>query len=117
MRLGDLDALYDCVEARYRLSSGEEHKAERALLDAICEMPTIAAIPVEYLMKYAQLPTEFAIAAWRKQDKDAQEKQIKRLDKPMSLDDALNLVNEVFPLGRKKKEAQDGWISGSDSSN
>ena len=49
MRIGDLDALYDCVEARYRLSSGEEHKAERALLDAICEMPTIPAIPVEWL--------------------------------------------------------------------
>ena len=49
MRLGDLDALYDCVEARYRSSSGEEHKAERALLDAICEMPTIPAISVEWL--------------------------------------------------------------------
>lgn len=49
MRIGDLDALYDCVEARYRLSSGEEHKAERALLDAICEMPTIPAIPVEWM--------------------------------------------------------------------
>ena len=49
MRLGDLDALYDFVEARYRQSSGEEHKAERALLDAICEMPTIPAIPVEWI--------------------------------------------------------------------
>ena len=49
VRLGDLDALYDCVEARYRLSSGEEHKAERALLDAICEMPTIQAIPMDWM--------------------------------------------------------------------
>ena len=49
MRLGDLDALYDCVEARYRISSGEEHKAERALLDAICDSPTIDAIPVEWM--------------------------------------------------------------------
>ena len=46
-----MDALYDCVEARYRLSSGEEHKAERALLDAICEMPTIPSIPVEWLRR------------------------------------------------------------------
>ena len=49
MRLGDLDRLYDCVAARYRQSSGEEHKCERALLDAICAMPTIDAIPVEWL--------------------------------------------------------------------
>ena len=49
MRLGDLDALYDCVEARYRLSSGEGHKVERALLDAICDSPTIPAIPVGWL--------------------------------------------------------------------
>jgi hypothetical protein len=49
VRLGDLDALYDRVEARYRLSSGEEHKAERALLDAICDSPTIDAIPMEWL--------------------------------------------------------------------
>lgn len=49
MRLGDLDRLYDCVEARYRQSSGEEHKCERALLDAICEMPTIPAIPLDWL--------------------------------------------------------------------
>ena len=49
MRLGDLDRLYDCVEARYRQSSGDEHKCERALLDAICEMPTVDAIPVEWL--------------------------------------------------------------------
>jgi hypothetical protein len=46
MRCIDGDALYDCVEARYRLSSGEKHKAERELLDAICEMPTIDAAPV-----------------------------------------------------------------------
>ena len=49
MRLGDLDALYDCVEARYRISSGEEHKAERALLDAICDSPTIDAIPMNWM--------------------------------------------------------------------
>ena len=48
-RLIDGDRLYDCVEARYRQSSGEEHKAERGLLDAICDMPTIAAIPVEWM--------------------------------------------------------------------
>lgn len=38
--------LYDQIEARYRQSSGEEHRIERELLDAICDSPTIDAIPV-----------------------------------------------------------------------
>lgn len=114
MRLGDLDALYDKVSGHVTSVSvcmtvaeakGQTEFKNRCL-DDIANAPTIDAIPVEYLMKYAQLPTEFAIAAWRKQDKDAQEKQIKRLDKPMSLDDALNLVNEVFPLGQNEQEAR-----------
>ena len=50
-RLIDGDRLYDCVETRYRQSSGEEHKAERELLDVICDMPTIDAIPVEWLKR------------------------------------------------------------------
>ena len=49
MRLVDADRLYDQVEARYRLSRGEEHKAERVLLDVICDSPTIDAIPVEWI--------------------------------------------------------------------
>ena len=49
MRAIDADRLYDQVEARYRQSSGEEHRAERSLLDAICDSPTIDAIPVEWL--------------------------------------------------------------------
>lgn len=48
-RLIDADRLYDKVEARYRQSSGEEHRTERSLLDAICDSPTIYAIPVEWL--------------------------------------------------------------------
>jgi hypothetical protein len=93
------------VLAEYdRQHKGSPGGARKIIEDA----PAVDAVTVEYLMKYAQLPTEFAIAAWRKQDKDAQEKQIKRLDKPMLLDDALNLVNEVFPLGQKEQEAQDG---------
>lgn len=76
------------------------------VIERLEEAQPVEAIPVEYLMNYAQLPTEFAIAAWRKQDKDAQEKRIKRLDKPMSLDDALNRVNDVFPLGQKEQEAK-----------
>ena len=56
MRLIDADALYDSIEARYRLSSGEEHKAERALLDAICGSLTIPAIPVEWLIDRANDP-------------------------------------------------------------
>ncbi len=57
-RLIDADRLYDQVEARYRQSSGEEHKAERALLDSICDSPTVDAIPVDWLqacIKIAEL--------------------------------------------------------------
>ena len=49
-------------------------------------------IPIDWLMNYAQLPTEFAISAWRKPKKEAEIKQAKSLDKPMSLDDALELL-------------------------
>lgn len=110
MRLIDADALYNgSMKKEYfgfveHDNHGKESFAYSCAMQRLVEAPTIDAIPVAYLMKYAQLPTEFAIAAWRKQDKDAQKKQIKRLDKPMSFDDALNLVNEVFPLGRKEQE-------------
>lgn len=76
VRLGDLDALYDCVEARYRLSSGEEHKAERALLDAICDSPTVDAIPVEWLEEHDSEGDEYgrwyitvveALSIWQKE--------------------------------------------------
>ena len=114
MRLIDVDALDVAFTAlRWR---GDEllHWGDRPnwcligeeVEKLIADAPTIDAIPVEYLMKYAQLPTEFAIAAWRKQDKDDQEKRIKRLDKPMPFDDALNLVNDVFPLGQNEQEAR-----------
>lgn len=49
-------------------------------------------IPIDWLMKYAQLPTEFAISEWRKPDREAKIKQAKSLDKPMMLDDALELL-------------------------
>lgn len=79
MRLIDADALYDCVKARYRLSSGEEHKAERALLDAICGSPTIDAIPVGWLedrvydMKRAPLYRRYAemlLMEWLQEQKE-----------------------------------------------
>ena len=40
-RLIDADFLYDKVEARYRVSSGIEHRCERDFLDLICAAPTI----------------------------------------------------------------------------
>ena len=49
-------------------------------------------MPIDWLMNYAQLPTEFAISAWRKPKKESEIKQAKSLDKPMSLDDALELL-------------------------
>ena len=62
MRLIDADLLYDRVEARYRQSSGEEHRTERALLDAICDSPTIDAITVEWLRKYQSRMTNMSRA-------------------------------------------------------
>lgn len=55
MRQIDADRLYDQVEARYMQSSGEEHRTERALLDAICDSPTIDAIPVEWLCRIIRM--------------------------------------------------------------
>ena len=58
-RLIDADRLYDKVEARYRQSSGEEHRTERSLLDAICDSPTIDAIPVEWLENHDSEGNEY----------------------------------------------------------
>lgn len=54
-RMIDADRLYDQIEARYRQSSGEEHRIERSLLDAICDSPTIDAIPVEWIFEHMQI--------------------------------------------------------------
>lgn len=53
-------------------------------------------IPIDFLMRYATLPTEFAISEWRKAEREAKKKQIISADKPMSLEDALQLVNEMM---------------------
>ena len=52
------------------------------------------AIPIDWLMRYAQLPTEYAIAEWQKPKQETRIKQIRSRDKPMSFDDALQLVND-----------------------
>lgn len=83
MRFGDLDALYDCVEARYRLSSGEEHKAQRVLLDAICEIPIIDAIPMWWIT----------------------EKFLDVLNKDKELSKAVWLARKAW---QQEQEAQDG---------
>ena len=87
MRLGDLDALYDCVEARYKLSGGKEHKAEMALLDAICEMPTIDAIPVEWLNERHRKCCE---------------------EGDTDLMDAITVLCNEYHVWQKEQEAQDG---------
>lgn len=51
-------------------------------------------------MRYAQLPTEFAISAWKKPIRDALKNEAKDMDKPMSFDDALQLVNGILPINR-----------------
>lgn len=57
-------------------------------------------IPIDFLMRYAQLPTEFAISAWKKPIEDALKKKAKDTDKPMSFDDALQLVNGILSINR-----------------
>ena len=57
-------------------------------------------IPIDFLMRYSQLPTEFAISAWEKPIMDALKKEAKDTDKPMSFDDALQLVNGILPINR-----------------
>ena len=67
-------------------------------------------IPIDWLMNYAQLPTEFAISAWRKPKKEAEIKQAKSLDKPMSLDDALELLKSQEPKYPIRKQSKHGWF-------
>lgn len=38
MQAIDSEWIYNAVEMRYKLSSGNEHEWERALLDAICDL-------------------------------------------------------------------------------
>ena len=45
-RLIDANAIYEAVEQRYKISSGIEHRCERALLDLICAEDTVDAAEV-----------------------------------------------------------------------
>lgn len=77
-----------------------------------CDIPSICSdalallklqketIPIDFLMRYAQLPTEFAISAWEKPIRDALKNKAKDTDKPMSFDDALQLVNGILSNNR-----------------
>ena len=96
---------------------GDENEYSRigqnVLIDALALLKAqepVDYIPIDWLMNYAQLPTEFAISAWRKPKKEVEIKHAKSLDKPMSLDSSLNLVNELFPLGQKEQEGEQ-WMT------
>ena len=69
----------------------------RDALELLEAQEPVDYIPIDWLMNYAQLPTEFAISAWRKPKKEAEIKHAKSLDKPMSLDDALELLKAQEP--------------------
>lgn len=45
-RLIDADAIFDKVEANYRMSEGVQHECEREFLNLICDAPTVDAVPV-----------------------------------------------------------------------
>ena len=45
-RLIDANALYDKVEANYRMSEGVQHVCEREFLNLLCYAPTVDAVPV-----------------------------------------------------------------------
>ena len=74
---------------------------KRAALELLKAHEPADSIPIDWLMNYAQLPTEFAISAWRKPKKEAEIKQAKSIDKPMSLDDALGLLKAQEPVEPK----------------
>ena len=42
----DADAIYDKVEANYRMSEGVQHVCEREFLNLICDAPTVDAVQV-----------------------------------------------------------------------
>lgn len=69
------------------------HRDARDVLTAQEQENTI---PIDWLMRYAQSPTEHAITEWRKPKKEVLIKQIESLDKPMSFDDALRLVADNY---------------------
>lgn len=45
-RLIDANAIFDKVEANYRMSEGVQHECEREFLNLICDAPTVDAVPV-----------------------------------------------------------------------
>ena len=100
-RLIDADALgcrlQEAVEFQEKYDNYEGSELLEMAMDIVNEQPTVEAIPVDWLMQYAQLPTEFAIQAWRKPKKEARKTVAKNMDKPMSFDDAIQFINAVLP--------------------
>lgn len=48
-RLIDADAIFDKVEANYRMSEGVQHTCEREFLNLIADAPTVDAVPVDFI--------------------------------------------------------------------
>lgn len=46
VRLIDANAIYDKVEANYRMSKSVQHECEREFLNLLCSAPTVDAVPV-----------------------------------------------------------------------
>lgn len=67
-------------------------------IELLKELEHADFIPIDWLMNYAQLPTEFAISKWRKPKREVKIRQAKSLDKPMMLDDALELLKAQEPV-------------------
>ena len=45
-RLIDANAIFDKVEANYRMSEGVQHVCEREFLNLLCDAPTVDAVQV-----------------------------------------------------------------------
>ena len=101
-----IDGLQKCavIHQGFICESCEYTAGDCAVDDAIAMLKAQKeTIPIDFLMRYAQLPTEFAISAWKKPIKDALEKKAKDTDKPMSFDDALQLVNGILSINRSEE--------------
>ena len=97
-------AAIDAVINDERIERNYGDVSPEGVIKVIESLPAVDAIPIDYLMLYAQLPTEFAIAAWQKPKKEAALKQAQKNDKPMSFVDALKLVDRPQWISVKDKK-------------
>ena len=90
----------------WALICGEAADLLKADADALQNTQEHDSIPIDWLMRWAQMPTEFAIADWRKERKATERERRIRSDKPMTFSEALNAVNLFLPRVLTLEEVQ-----------